>query len=327
MNTAAIKAGINGVMIWGKAHAPQILIGTGILSGVGATVAGCIATSKTDGILIEHKTSIDILKTKLERNEISDEECKKEINKQYGRTILRLAGTWGPCVGLTAVSATSTLAGFGIVKKDLVVKTSALTAISKKFDNYRNEVIIDQGVEKDRFYISGGASKKALEKGKAIPDNALTPTVSDYKRDDAKAAIGDPSKDPYCVFHYLYCEESVDWRHYSDVPGSNLASILAQQQLMQFTFETDGFLDLDTVYKALGLDRRILWSEAAEGRHYGWVSKGYTSDGLADDTVDFGIFDQDVQHKLFRSGEINEVMLNFNCRLIDEETYKKLARG
>lgn len=321
MNLAVIKNVARPVLSWGKAHAPEILIGTGIVSGIGATVAGCIATTKTDNVLIEHKGIVDILKTQLERNEMDEAEYKKNLTKQYMKTALKLGGIWAPCVGLTAVSATSTLAGFGIVKKEWAIASAGLASVSKKFDNYRNEVIIDAGEEKDKFYLSGGATKKAIAKGKEIKQIADKSTYTPVKVADVSANNG------YGVFNYLFCEETVDWKKFSEVPGSNLASILAQQELMQIAFESNGYLPLDTVYNALGLDQRILWAEAAEGRHYGWVMRGYASDGIADDIVDFGVYNQTVQNQLFRNCEINEVMLEFNCRLIDEETFRKLARG
>mgnify|MGYP006908810610 CR=1 FL=1 len=42
-------------------HSPEILLGTSIAAGVGATVCGCIATKKMEAINEKHKEALDIL--------------------------------------------------------------------------------------------------------------------------------------------------------------------------------------------------------------------------------------------------------------------------
>ena len=86
---------------------------------------------------------------------------------------------------------------------------------------------------------------------------------------------------------------------------------------------------LDEVYSRLGLDMTKLHEERAEGRQYGWTLNGYAEPGTDNDNfISFGILEyNDTQHKLFRAGQINDITLHFNCRLLTKETNELLAKG
>lgn len=329
---AAIKTGLNIAKDWTVKHSPELLLGTSIASGIGATVCGCIATKKMDAINERHRNILDVLHTAKvnDKGEIipgteadtTTPEYKRAITKEYGRYWLDIAKAWAPCVGLTLASGTAALASFKIINGRLVVAETAFAGVTKAFENYRENVIEDQGEEKDLYYASNGALKKKQEliaKGKYKEkekkyDNGVQ-TIDLTKVDD--------------VFHYYFNEDTVDFRRYSSSPYYNMTLLCSTQEMFDSRLKDDGIVFLDDIYQYLGLDMKTLLAERAQGRTYGWVLDCYTEDGMPNDQhVLFGIYEyNDTQHKLFRAGQINDLMLHFNCRLLTPETCKLFAKG
>jgi hypothetical protein len=326
-----IKTAFNTVRGLAVQHSPEILLGTSIAAGIGATVTGCIATKKMEGINAKHKEIIDILHTAKVNEEgkimpgteadTTTPEYKKAITKEYGRYWFDIAKTWAPCVGLTLLSGTCALGSFKIVNKRLIAAETAFTGIAKAFEQYRDNVIEDQGLEKDEYYASNGALKKKQEliakgkyKQKELPVSE-DPNFKVTKVDD--------------IFHYYYNEDTVEWAFYSHHPFYNFNRMSEILTIFNFDLESNGIVFLDDVYRRLGLDMKTLLAERAQGRTYGWVLDKYTENGMPnDERVSFGIFEKnDTQHRLFRSGQINDIILEFNCRLLTPETCEKFARG
>ena len=315
-----IKTAFNVARSWTVQHSPEILLGTSIAAGVGATVTGCIATKKMDAINAKHKEILDIFHNEDDAAKESPE-YKREITKEYGRYGLDIAKTWAPCVGLTLLSGTCALGSFKIVNKRLIAAETAFTGIAKAFEQYRDNVIEDQGLEKDEYYASNGALKKKqglIAKGKYKEKElpiSQDPNFKVSKIDD--------------IFHYYYNEDTVEWAAYSHHPFYNFTRMSELLTILNYELEKNGIVFLDDVYMRLGLDMKTLLAERAQGRTYGWVLDKYTENGMPnDERVSFGIFEKnDTQHKLFRSGQITDVILEFNCRLLTPETCAKFARG
>ena len=314
---AGIKATAIVVKDWTIKHSPEILLVTSIAEGIGATVFGCIATTKMQNINAKHKEALDILHEGYEDKE--SKEYKKELTKEYGRYWFDVAKTWAPCAGLTLASATSALASFKIVNSRLIVAETAFAGVSKAFEQYRDNVIEDQGEEKDLYYMNNGALKKKqelIEKGKykeKAPKSEVAEEIKVTKVDD--------------IFHYYFNEDTVKFNRYSNSPYYNFRLLCSAQEMFDSRLRDDGIVFLDDIYQYLGLDMKSLLAERAAGRTYGWVLNCYTEDNMPNDQhVLFGLFEyNDTQHKLFRAGQINDVMLHFNCRLLTPETCKLFA--
>jgi hypothetical protein len=326
-----IKTAFNVARGWTVQHSPEILLGTSIAAGIGATVTGCIATKKMEAINKNHREILDIFHNSGVKNEEGNieygvvdpesPEYKRRITKEYGRYWFDIAKTWAPCVGLTLLSGTCALGSFKIVNKRLIAAETAFTGIAKAFEQYRDNVIEDQGLEKDEYYASNGALKKKQEliaKGK-------------YKQNELPVSE-DPNfkvKKVDEIFFYDYNEDTVDWAYYSHHPFYNYNRMTELLTVLNYELKMNGIVFLDDVYKRLGLDMKTLLAERAQGRTYGWVLDCYTEDGMPNDQhVLFGIYEyNDTQHRLFRAGQINDIMLHFNCRLLTPETCAKFAKG
>lgn len=322
-----VKTAFNVAKDWTIKHSPELLLGTSIASGIGATVCGCIATKKMEAINDRHKEALDILHNDYpgrDNGESSDEnrEYRRLVTREYGRYWFDIAKAWAPCVGLTLASGTAALASFRIINGRLVVAETAFAGVTKAFEQYRDNVIEDQGEEKDLYYASNGALKKKQEliaKGKY--------KEKEKKYDNGVQMINLTKVDD--IFHYYFNEDTVAFGRYSNAPYYNMTVLCSSQEMFDNKLKSDGIVFLDDVYQYLGLDMKTLLAERAQGRTYGWVLDCYTEDGMPNDQhVLFGIYEyNDTQHKLFRAGQINDVMLHFNCRLLTPETCKLFAKG
>ena len=329
---ASVKTALCVAKDWTIQHSPEILLGTSIAAGIGATVTGCIAMTKMEKINEKHKEALDILHTAKvnDKGEIlpgteadtTTPEYKRAITKEYGRYWIDIAKTWAPCVGLTLLSGTCALGSFKIINKRLIIAETAFAGVSQAFEKYRDNVIEDQGEEKDLYYATNGALKKKQEliaKGK-------------YKEREPKAlsevpGITTDSKDG--IFHYHFNKDTVKWTCYSDAPFYNIRLLDTAASIFNRQLKENGVVLLDEVYTYLGLDLSEIYAEKAAGRTYGWTLDGYAEDGMYNDNqVLFGIYEyNDTQHRLFRNGDINDVTLHFNCRLLTKETCELLAKG
>lgn len=321
---ASLKTAFNVAKSWTVQHSPEILLGTSIAAGIGATVTGCIATKKMEEINAKHREILDTFRRGTNDEDKETPEYKRTITKEYGRYWFDVAKTWAPCVGLTLLSGTAAFGSFKIVNKRLLVAETAFAGVSKAFEQYRDNVIEDQGLEKDEYYATNGALKKKQEliaKGK-------------YKEKDVPM-----TKDPNVkcidltrvddIFHYYYNEDTVKASCYSRFPYYNMRLLAQTQEMYDNNLKNNGIVFLDDIYQYLGLDMKTLLAERAQGRTYGWVLDCYTEDGMPNDQhVLFGIYEyNDTQHRLFRAGQINDIMLHFNCRLLTPETCAKFAKG
>ena len=321
---AGIKSALSTAKNFAIQHSPEILLGTSIACSIGATVTGCMAMTKMDEIIEEHKEALDVLH-KTEEEYESKSDYKRAVTKEYGRYGLKIAKTWAPCAALTLASGTAALASFKIVKGRLIIAETAFAGVTKAFEQYRDNVIEDQGEEKDLYYASNGALKKKHELIAAGKYKEKEGHRSEVKKEDlpsSKVISGN-------VFNYLFCKDSVKWSHYSESPYYNLRLLSQAQTMFDVQLHDDGMVLLDDVYRYLGLDMSLLHAERAQGRTYGWTLDCFAEDGMPNDQhVLFGIFEyNDTQHRLFRNGQISDVTLHFNARLLTKETNELLAKG
>lgn len=319
-----VKTGLTIAKDWTVKHSPEILLVTGIGAGVGATVSGCVAVKKMEAINAKHKELLDSIREQYDNYDAP--EYKHAVTKEYGRYGLETAKTWAPCVGFTALSITSSLASFKIINGRLIASEAAFTGLSKFVEQYRANVIEDQGEEKDLYYANNGALKKKAELEKAGKYKAKDHKPGELVKKQEEA-IGPNAA--YGVFHYIFNEDNVKWGRYSNNPTYNERWLLSAQTLFDRQLKEDGIVLLDEVYSRLGLDMTKLHEERAEGRQYGWTLNGYAEPGTDNDNfVSFGILEyNDTQHRLFRAGQINDITLHFNCRLLTKETNMLLAEG
>ena len=254
-----------------KKNAPTILVATGVVSGVAATGMAIRATLKCDAVLELHNENMkniekaryvvdndpDFEGTYTEEQEKAD---RKTVKVQ---TALQFAKLYFPTVALTALSVTCILAGHHMMSKRNAAVVAAFTAVSSKFDDYR-EMVKDRlgaDVERDIF-------KRIIEEAEL--DENGEPN-GDIHKEQSKKPV-DMSTDRF------FDEFSSLWNH--NDPTMNVANLRAVTKTAQDKLIMQGYLFLNDVYDMLGIQR------TPAGQVLGWI---YDKDHM-DAIVDFGVY-------------------------------------
>ena len=153
---ATLKATTKVAKAWTCNHAPEILLGAGILSFGASLYSAVKAGEKNEELLSAHKAELDFVK--------SADAPKKEITKVYLETTGEFCKAYAPTAAFSALSLTCFCASYGILKKRYVALGAAYTALQNSFKLYRERVIADGGKEKDLYYLTGEKPKTVTVK-------------------------------------------------------------------------------------------------------------------------------------------------------------------
>ena len=162
-----------------KKHSPEILVVTGVVTGVAGAVMACKATTKLSTILDEAKEEINTIHECVEHPELLSEEytvedSKKDLAIVYAQTGIKLVKLYAPAIALGAVSITSVLAGHNIMRKRNVALAAAYTAIDTSFKQYRSNVV-------ERFGETIDRELKYNIKAKEIEETTVNEDGSEFK--------------------------------------------------------------------------------------------------------------------------------------------------
>lgn len=204
----AIIKGFNKTKFTLVKYSPEILITTGVVTGVAATVLACKATLKVDSILEDSKDKLDAIHKVEADPEISEEEysvadVKKDKTIVYVQTGLKIAKNYAPAVILGGVSITSVLAAYGIMKKRNAALALAYATAEGAFKKYRQKVVDKYGEAVDNEFRFGTGQKLKVEEvyvhenGEEVKEKKTVPVYkldeySDFAIDfrDCEASIG-----------------------------------------------------------------------------------------------------------------------------------------
>ena len=275
-------------------HSPEILIGVGIISGIGATVLACKATLKVDDILDEAKTKLEDVKEVLENKSTiktndkevsvvySQKDAARDKTLIYFQTSGKLFKLYSPALGLGMLSITSILAAYNVLNKRNMALVAAYNLIEKSYSEYRKRVVEQFGEEVDRQLRHNITNKKIA--------------VEDDKKEKVEV-VEDPNE--FSDYARFFDESNVHWQ---DEMLQNLTFLKAQQQFANDMLHSRGHLFLNEVYDMIGIPR------CPAGAVVGWIN-----DGNGDGFVDFGIYDKLYRPKRdFVNGYEKTILLDFN---------------
>ena len=137
---------------------PELALGAGIVCGIGAIVAGCLASRKVDALVEETQNDLDILQEEIENGHIL--EPKKVTFKVYSKTVWEFTKLYAPTIGLTMASVGLILASHGVLKKRYVGTLAAYQGLDEAFKAYRKRVAESVGEEAERIIMAGGKTEK-----------------------------------------------------------------------------------------------------------------------------------------------------------------------
>lgn len=284
-------------LLFAKAHAPEMLVGGGII-GYGATVySACKATVKTRDILdsrdevIEYATGHDF------PEEVKAEKIK-DANAIARRAIIKAyipAATMGLC------STAMVLGGYRMINGRLVATAAAYKALETGFDRYRGNVIDEFGKDVD-WRMLNGIRKEDLEK--AEEEREINRAIeADNRRKRLKHKKKRTAHQEY--YSRIFDQYSDRWQR-KWTPDLVIQYLRRKQREANDILKIRKHLFVNEVYDLLGLER------SAEGQVVGWIITKNNPDSY----VDFGLDDipEDKLREIL-SAERNEdisIRLHFN---------------
>ena len=139
-------------------HAPEILVVSGVVLGIGACVGACKATLKAEEVLDDIKEDLDTVKEareKVDEETYSKDDYAKDLMIAYGRGGLRfLKLYWKPILMGTAAIA-CTLGGFGILKRRHISLVAAYGGLKQSYDALYSRIEKEFSPEAAKRFSSG----------------------------------------------------------------------------------------------------------------------------------------------------------------------------
>ena len=286
-----------------KQRSPELLLTAGIVGVIGSTVMACKATTKIDTVLDETKQKVDIIHESVayghvvgrEDVEYTEEDSKKDLTIVYTQTGVKLFKLYAPAIALGTLSIGCIVAGHNILKKRNLALAAAYAVVDKGFKQYRKNVVDRFGEDLDkelRYNI------KANEVEKITKDKKGKETVEKETEYDINKSI----LEQYSPYARFFDASSTCFEKDS---GLNLMFLRRQQDFANEKLKRNGHLFLNEVYDLLGIPRSI------PGQQVGWVYN--SKDPLADNNVDFGIYDITKEgSRRFVNGLEYNILLDFN---------------
>ena len=201
-------------------RSPEILLGIGVISFVGAVATSVRSTLKVEKTVSEHIEKINEVKELAESGttEITDDktgevvELTPEVIKRvkavrYVKAGVSIAKLYAPTIIFTGVGITCFLASFGIMKKRNAALALGLSTLRSAFDEYRGRVVRDLGKEMDEHFLYDTVEevreKEVVDengKKKKIKEKVMVPTKPGVYDVMFDASCDDWSKDSYQAY-------------------------------------------------------------------------------------------------------------------------------
>lgn len=303
MNIATVKTAVTRVggrsLLKVRKYSPEILVAAGIAGFVTSVVMASKATLKLESTLqtaTERIQDAKVLEQAVEEGErvYTDKQVQREITIAYVHNVLDIIKLYGPSVSLVIASGGSVLAAHGIMRRRNVALVAAYNVLEKSFANYRDRVVEELGIDRERDIRAGVRDQEIEdpETGKKVKVASLAENPSQYARIFEKGSTSAWEPHP----HY------------------NMSWILSQQEYFNQMLVARGHVFLNEVYDALGFER------TRAGAVVGWVIGDRSS--VSDNYIDFNIYDLTNERKrAFINGMEDAIMLDFN---VDGVIYDKI---
>lgn len=281
-----------------KKHSPEILVVTGIGTGIAAAVIACKRTIKANDIIAvarEDLQHIENAKALAANNEVeyTEEEEQQDRNDVGMQVTVGIVKAYALPVGLGILSITCILAGHHILKKRNVALAAAYSALSTDFMNYRKRVVDKYGKDVD-FMLKNGLEKQI------IANQIVDPETGEVKETKEEVLTYDGNK----LSQYARVFDEVGSTQWTPSADHNRAFLLMEQNYFNERIKTRGYIFLNEVYERLG------FRPTKAGSVVGWVYQNADYEG-----IDFGIFTAHTQKAAeFLEGTEPSIILDFNVQ-------------
>ena len=295
-SAATSKVGLQ--LLLAKKHSPAIMFGAGIAAGIGCVITACNATLKLENVVTEAEKKRAQVR-ELQHVDYSERDRKKDHLYLNIQTTVKVCKLYAPTIGLGVLSVGLLTGSHITLTRRNAGLTAAYAAVTRAFDNYRDKVREEIGEEREREL------RYNVERYEQRTDDPKKGTV-DVK--EMRAIRGDGPHSPYARLW-----DDTTTREWKPQPEYNIAYIKCQQEFANQRLQAKGYVILNDVYDALGLER------TKEGCVVGWLKNNPDGDGH----IDFGFFDDEhmEQHIDFMTGRERGIWLDFN---VDGVIYDKI---
>lgn len=236
-------------------RAPELLIITGVVGGVGAAVMACKATTKADDVFSYYHDEMDRVEacesdhSLSESGEYTDEDAQKDRAIIYIHTAGKFVKLYGPSVLVGITSIACIFASNAIMRKRIVAMTAAYSALDGAFSEYRSRVVEKYGEDVDKEMRYGTKAKK------------ITQTVVNEDGTESKIKVVDHTYSGglscYAAPFKEYTDDAKGNRirnvYYDMDPNFNEAYIRSREQYATDHLIAYGHVFLNDVYKILGI--------------------------------------------------------------------------
>lgn len=282
-------------------HAPQICVGVGIVTGIGATVMAAKSGIKAKQIVKEYKKTKDEIEKakkiskKDKKVDYTEEDYQKDVRTNAIHSFGKVVKVFLPSVLLTGMSITFTLTGFGILNSRYIAATTAFAMSEKAFRTYRENLkkyFKEDGEDIDQELMAG--TFKYEEKKFVKDENGEVKEVVEVKK-------ASPVSTHFVrVFNAKNCGAS-----FSNDPEENKIHLEKMQDYFNDHLDGQGYVLLNEVLEMLGFKKTKM------GYTYGWLKN--KNDKNDKTYISFGL--EDSYHNIdFINGDRAEVVLTFNCK-------------
>lgn len=283
-NAVTSRIGIQALNV--QRNAPTILFVAGVAGVVATAVLTARATLKLDEILGEHEATSAAMDDTLQNKPAYTEESYKRDK------MLLMAKTTGQVVrlyllpfGVGALSIGLLTGSHVVLTRRNMAVTAAYAALEKGFREYRDRVRQELGEEKEQEFRYGYIEREVAVDGENGVEVKVIKTF-------------DPNGiSPYAKIFDQLCSP---WESNAQ---SNRVFLQCQQNYFNDRLHARGFVFLNEVYRALGIE------ETRAGQVMGW-SIGEGNDNF----VSFGLFNRNDDWKVrdFVNGREKSILLDFN---------------
>jgi hypothetical protein len=273
-----------------RKHSPVLLFGAGIVGVIGTAILASKATLKLDEALKETRNLLDDVNNAEITTNYSASDQTQDRLYIYIRATTKMVRLYAPAIGVGVLTVGALTGSHVVLSRRNVAMTAAYAALDKGWREYRQRVVDQYGIDKDRELRYNLQDHKIAKDG---PEGVELQTIKQ---------IGDAS----CSVYARMFDEACGSRSWSRDPGYNQLFLSAQQNYANDLLKARGYVFLNDVYEMLGL------SHTSAGQIVGWIYNP-SGDHGGDNYIDFGIFDGDRHSGMrFVKGYADSILLDFN---------------
>ena len=306
-----VRSAVKTAKLKARKHAPEILVGIGIITTAASIITACKATKKVDAIIEEHRNEMDKINKASEGNKkYKDEEDGgkvKEYTKEtakmdkfctYRDTTFRLVKNYAIPAGLFIIGMTCFVGSTVILRKREQAAVALFNGSLAAFNAYRCRVKEAIGAEAETKIYHG------------IDEVPYTELKEDGTREEKVLRT---VNQPHNVFTFTMNAETCRfWEN--DMRYNLMMAQSIEEEVDKLVFGEFGGepMELNTVLKKLGM------LKCGSMMDVGWVPEKL---GSSVKSVDFGL---KKYHMPDEKGGIdittcNEIKLEFNCEYIADK--------